>query len=183
MRYVPSLSIAFFAGVALLAAGQVVPGYDLSAFFNLLGGALLIVVAIRGLAGLAGLHHTQPPALEPGETLLVESQNVMVQAPSLLLNWRRGPYRARLTNQRLLLSLRVLLVPTQRDVTAAWLISGRPLSLLSIEVRPSGELVLTPERRWGPRLRLWVANPEDWRAALHQSHPQLLRYEGLSTST
>ena len=68
-------------------------------------------------------------------------------------------------------------------MTAAWLTSGRPLSVWSIDVRSSGEVLLTPERRFGPRLRLWVSNPDEWREALRQSHPELLRYEGLSTST
>jgi hypothetical protein len=175
MRYAPALSVAFFAGVALLAAGQAVPNYDVSAFLSLLGGALLVVVAIRGLAGWAGLHQGQPPTLESGETLLVESQGVMVETPTLFVSSRRGPYLARPANIRLLLSLRVFMVTTQRDVTAAWLATGRPLSVRSIEVRPSGEIILTPERRFGPRSRLWVSNPSEWAEALRASHPELLR--------
>ncbi|HVA26196.1 MAG TPA: hypothetical protein VMW62_17615 [Chloroflexota bacterium] len=182
MRYPPSISIAFFGGVALLAAGQVVPNYDASAFLNLLGGALLVVVAIRALASWAGLHRSIEPALESGESLLVESQGVMVQTRTLLVRSRRGPYRARLTNLRLLLSLRVFKITTQRDVAVAWLISGRALSVLSIEVRPSGEILLTPERRFGPRLRFWVPNPGAWEEALRASHPELLRQPSSSGS-
>ncbi|HEY8692852.1 MAG TPA: hypothetical protein VIR57_08940 [Chloroflexota bacterium] len=182
MRYAPSISIAFFAGVLLLVAGQLVPNYDASAFLNLLGGALLVVVAIRALAGWAGLHRTIAPNLEDGETILVQSEGVMVQTRTLLVSSRQGPYRARLTNLRLLLSLRVLMVTTQRDVTVAWLGSGRPLSVLSIEVLPSGEVVLTPERRFGPRLRFWVPNPSAWEEALRESHPELLRYSSSSGS-
>ena len=182
MRYAPAISIAFFLGVVLLAAGQVVPGYGASAFLNLLGGALLIVVAVRALAGWAGLHREVPPSLEGDETVLLQTEGVWVRTTTLLVGSRQGPYRARLTNRRLLLSLRVLRVATARDVTVAWLESGRPLSLLSIEVRPSGEIRLTPERRFGPRLRLQVPNPSEWVGALRASHPELLRQE-LSTST
>src|SRR5438067_13547748 len=102
MRFLPSLSIAFFGGVALLAAGQFVPDYGFSAFFNLLGGALLVVVAIRALAGWAGLHQEWKPDLAGDETLLVESQDVQVETRPLLLGGRRGPYRARLTNRRIM---------------------------------------------------------------------------------
>ncbi len=179
MRYAPSVSLAFVAGLVLLAAGQLVPSYDLSAFFNLLGGALLLVVAIRALAGWAGLHRTGAAALDSGERLLVESQGVMVQTRTLLLGWRQGPYRARLTNFRLLLSLRVFLVTTQRDVTAAWLVPARPLSVQAIEFGPSGEIALRPARRFGPRLRLWVPNPAEWQEALRESHPELLRPHGI----
>lgn len=182
MRYLPSISIAFFAGVLLLVAGQLVTNYDTSAFLNLLGGALLIVVAIRALAGWAGLHRTIAPILESGETVLVESEGVMVRTRTLLVSSRQGPYRARLTNLRLLLSLRVFMVTTQRDVTVAWLEPGRPLSVLSIDVQASGNVSLTPERRFGPRLRFWVPNPSDWQEALRNSHPELLRQE-VSTST
>lgn len=182
MRYLPAISVAFFLGVALLAVGQVVPNYDVSAFLNLLGGALLVVVAIRALAGWAGLHQGNAPALQSGETLLVESDGVMIEAPTLLVSSRRGPYRVRLTNLRLLVSLRVLRVTTPRDITAAWLIPGRSLSIGEILVRPGGELVVKAERRFGPRLRMWVPNPDDWAQALRQSHPELLRYEP-STST
>jgi hypothetical protein len=182
MRYAPAISIAFFLGVALLAAGQIVPSYAAGAFLNLLGGALLIVVAIRALAGWAGLHRDVPPTLEGDETVLLETEGVWVRTATLLVGSRQGPYRARLTNRRLLLSLRVLRVTTARDVTVAWLESGRPLSLLSIDVRPSGEIRLTPERRFGPRLRLQVPNAAEWVEALRASHPELLRQE-LSTST
>ncbi|HEX6513269.1 MAG TPA: hypothetical protein VF157_13280 [Chloroflexota bacterium] len=171
----PNIGIVFFAGVALLVAGQLVPSYDASAFLNLLGGALLVVVAFRALASWAGLHRDIPPALEPGETVLVESQGVMVQSGPRLFSTRRGPYRARLTERRLLLSLRVMMIPTQRDVTVAWLTSGLPLSVLAIELHGGGELALIPERRFGPRMRLWVGNSEDWRNALSEHHPELLR--------
>ena len=182
MRYAPAISVAFFLGVALLLAGQVVPSYAASAFLNLLGGALLIVVAIRALAGWAGLHRDVPPSLEGDETVLLETQGVWVRTSTLLVGSRQGPYRARLTNRRLLLSLRVLRITTARDVTVAWLEPGRPLSLLEIEVRRSGEIRLKPERRFGPRLRLQVPNPNEWLEALRSSHPELLRQE-LSTST
>jgi len=174
MRYVPSLSIAFFAGVALLVAGQIVPGDDASAFLNLLGGALLIVVAIRALASWAGLHQEWSPNLESGETLLVESQNVMVQTRPLLFGGRRGPYRARLTNRRILLSLRVFRVTTRHDVTVALFAPGQPLSVRSIEVQQSGEVNIRSARRFGARWRLFVPNPDEWRAALMDSHPELL---------
>jgi hypothetical protein len=183
MRYAPSISIAFVAGVLLLVAGQLVPNYDASAFLNLLGGALLIVVAIRALASWAGLHRTITPDLASGETILVESEGVMVHTRTLLVGSRQGPYRARLTNLRLLLSLRVFMVTTQRDVTVAWLESGRPLSVLAIDVRPSGEIVLTPERRFGPRLRFRVPNPSAWQEALRDSHPELLRQESVCGSS
>jgi hypothetical protein len=183
MRYLPPVSLAFFGGVALLALGQVVPSYDAGAFLDLLGGALLIVVAIRALAGWAGLHREPGPLLESGETLLAESEGVMIETPTLWISSRRGPYRVRLTNLRLLVSLRVLRVTTQRDVTAAWLIPGRSLSLRSIHLRPGGEIVLEPERRFGPRLRFWVRNAREWLEALNQSHPELLRYEGEDAST
>jgi len=183
MRYVPAVSLAFCGGVALLVAGQLVPNYDASAFLNLLGGALLIVVAIRALASWAGLHREPGPILQSGETLLVESDGVMVETPTLWISSRRGPYRVRLTNLRLLVSLRVLRVTTQRDITAAWLIRGRSLSLRSIYLRPGGEIVLDPERRFGPRLRFWVSNTQEWLEALNSSHPELLVYEGASTST
>lgn len=182
MRYMPGIGLAFFAGVALLAAGQAVPSYDAGAFLSLLGGALLIVVAIRALASWAGLHHGSPPALDSGEDVLVECEGVMVQTRTLFVNSRQGPYRARLTNRRLLLSLRVLRISTQRDVTVAWLESGRPLSLMAVEVRPPNDVRLTPERRFGPRLRLWVPNASEWAEALRASHPELLRQEP-STST
>ncbi len=183
MRNAPTITLAFLAGVILLAAGQVVPSYDATAFLNLLGGALLVIVAIRALAGWAGLHQQPGAALTSGEQLLLESNGVMVQTRTLLLGWRQGPYRARLTNFRLLLSLRVFLVTTQRDVTAAWLVPGRPLSLRAIELGPSGEIVLVPQRRFGPRMRLWVPNPSEWEQALRENHPELLRQASSSTST
>jgi len=183
MRYVPSLSIAFFIGVALLAAGQIVPGYELSAILNLLGGALLIVVAIRVLANWAGLHQEWTPALRSGETLLVESQGVMAQTRPLLFGGRRGPYRARLTNLRILLSLRVLMIPTQHDVTVAWLAPGQPLSARSIQVRLPNEVLIQPARRFAMRWRLWVPNAAEWEQALSESHPELLDHAGSSTST
>jgi hypothetical protein len=183
MRFVPSLSLAFFAGAALLVAGQLVSDYSISAVLNLLGGALLVVVAIRGLAGLAGLHQEWTPSLAPDETLLVESQEAMVETRPVLFGGRRGPYRARLTNQRILLSLRVLLVQTRHDVTVAVLAPGQPLSVRSIEVYPSGEIVIQLARRFGARRRLWVRNWEEWREALNDSHPELLDYSPASSTS
>jgi hypothetical protein len=174
MRFLPSLSIAFFSGLALLAAGQLVPDDAVSAFLDLLGGALLVVVAIRALAGWAGLHQEWSPKLAPGESLLVESQDVMVETRPLLFGGRRGPYRARLTTQRILLSLRLLMVQTRHDVTVAALTPGRPLSVRSIEVHPSGEIVIRPVSRWGAPWRLWVHNWEEWRDALNSTHRDLL---------
>lgn len=181
MRFVPSLSIAFFSGVALLLAGHLVPDYGISAFVNLLGGALLVVVAIRALAGWAGLHQEWSPNLSSGETLLVETQDAMVETRPLLFGGRRGPYRARLTNQRILLSLRVLKVQTRHDVTVAALTPGQPLSVRSIEVHPSGEVMIRSARRFGARWRLWVRNWEEWRDALNDSHPELLAYSSTTT--
>lgn len=180
-RFVPSLSIAFFSGVALLVAGQLVPDYAISAFLNLLGGALLVVVAIRALAGWAGLHQDWSPNLASDETLLVESPSAMVETRPLLFGGRRGPYRARLTNRRILLSLRVLLVQTRHDVTVAVLAPGQPLSVRSIQVYPSGEIVIESARRFGARWRLWVENQEEWREALNESHPELLTYVPAAT--
>ncbi|GEM_PF-3206708 len=188
MRFEPALTAAFLTGLALLAAGQLVSAYELSAVFSLVGGALLIVVAIRGLAGLAGLHHAPEPRLAPGERVLVETPDAMVRNGSLLLA-NRGPYRARLTNRRILLSLKVAFVITQHDVTVGWLGPGKPLSIRSIEVLPddppvgeqpsdregSGELRLTPWRRFGPRWRLWLPNAGAWKHALEESHAGLLR--------
>jgi hypothetical protein len=175
MRGWPAVSIAFFGGIALLAAGQVVPSFAISAFFQLLGGALLVVVAIRALASWAGLHQSWTPALEAGETLLVESENVSVETRPLLFGGRRGPYRARLTNRRVLLSLRVFTVMTRYDVTVAWLDPGRPLSLVSIEVLPTGQIILRSGRRFAGAWRLWVPNVAAWREALEASHPELIR--------
>jgi len=173
MRYVPALSIAFFAGIALLAAGQTVPSYQLSAALSLVGGALLIVVAIRGLAGLAGLHQHWTPDLQAGETLLVESHNVMVRTRSWLFRTRRGPYRARLTNRRVLLSLRVMTILTRHDVTVAWLDPGRPTSVRSFTVSAS-EVIIQPERRFASGWHLWLPNADEWREALARERPYLL---------
>lgn len=175
MRNLPTISLAFLLGIVLLAIGQLVPNYDAPAFLSLIGGALLLIVAVRALAGWAGLHRTASPTLGSGEELLVESEGVTVQSRTLLLGWRQGPYRARLTNFRVLLSLRVFLMPTGRDVTVAWLVRGRPLSLRAVEIGSRGDISLLPARRFGPRLRMWVPNPEEWRVALHDSHPELLR--------
>ena len=49
MRFAPGLSIAFFLGVILLVASQYAPSFDMASVLSLAGGALLIVVAIRGL--------------------------------------------------------------------------------------------------------------------------------------
>src|SRR5579862_4748218 len=181
MRFVPSLSIAFLSGVALLVAGQLIPDYGMSAFFNLLGGALLLVVAIRALAGWAGLHQVWSPNLSSGETLLVETQDAMVETRPVLFRGRRGPYRARLTNERILLSLRVLMVQTRHDVTVAALTPGKPLSVRSIEVHPSGEIVIQSARRFGARWRLWVRNWEEWRDALNDNHPELIAFSSTTT--
>ena len=171
----PAVSIAFFGGVALLAIGQWVPSFAWSMFCQMLGGALLIVVAIRALASWAGLHQSWAPNLEAGETLLVESENVSVETRPLLFGGRRGPYRARLTNRRILLSLRVFTIMTRHDVTVAWLDPGKPLSASQIDVLPSGEIVVQAARRFGPKWRLWVPNVKEWREALESSHPELIR--------
>ncbi|MBV8085187.1 MAG: hypothetical protein JO247_10270 [Chloroflexi bacterium] len=173
-QFAPALSIAFFAGLGLLIAGQMVGDPQLAAPLSLLGGALLIAVAIRALAGLAGLHRPMAPALQTGETLLLEEQNVRVRTGFGLWGSWRGTYRARLTNRRILLSLRVFLVTTNRDVTVAWLEAGQVLSLARIEI--DGQNVrLVPARRFGSGWILRVSDPEAWRAALADAHPELLR--------
>ncbi len=182
MVRIPAVSAAFFVGVALLFVGELMPNYDASAVLSLLGGALLVVVAIRVLASWAGLHQRGEPALAQGETLLVESQGVTIEAPTLIVSSRRGPYRVRLTNERLLVSLRVMRIPIQRDLTAAWLTSGKPLSVRDIRINGT-EIALTPERRFGPRLRMWAPNAQEWAEKLREHHPELLRYEGGAVST
>lgn len=173
MRYAPALSVAFFAGIALLAAGQYVRSFQASAVLTLLGGTLLIVVAIRALASLAGLHQEWSPKLDSGETLLVESDNVTVHTRRWLFGARRGPYRARLTNHRVLLSLRVMMITTRHDVTIGWLDPGRPTSVRRIEFM-GAEVLIQPERRFASRWRLWVPNAGAWREALAGAHPELL---------
>jgi len=175
MRQWPTLSIAFFGGVLLLALGQIVPSFAASAVLQLTGGALLVVVAIRALASWAGLHQSWAPQLEAGETLLLESENVSVETRPLLFGGRRGPYRARLTNRRLLLSLRVFTIMTRHDVTVAWLEPGKPLSASSIEVLPNGRIRVSAARRFGASWTLWVPNASEWREALEASHPELIR--------
>jgi hypothetical protein len=112
--------------------------------------------------------------LQTGETLLIEDRDVRVRTRFGLWGSWRGTYRARLTNRRILLSLRVFLVTTNRDVTVAWLEPGQVLSLDRIEIHRQ-DVRLVPARRFGSAWTLRVGDPEAWRAALMQAHPELLR--------
>ncbi|HEU0168533.1 MAG TPA: hypothetical protein VFS62_12210 [Chloroflexota bacterium] len=173
-QFAPALGVAFVAGLGLLIAGQLVSDPQLAAALSLLGGALLIAVAIRALAGLAGLHRTPAPALQSGETLLLEEQDVRVRTGFGMWGSWRGTYRARLTNRRIMLSLRVFLVTTNRDVTVAWLEPGQVLSLARVEI-DAQNVRLVPARRFGSAWTLRVGDPGAWRAALLEAHPELLR--------
>ena len=172
-KYLPALSIVFLLGIAMLAVGQAVPDYQVSEVLSLIGGALLIVVAIRALASLAGLHQGSQPRLDSGEQLLVESDNVWAQTRTWIFRSRRGPYRARLTSDRILLSLNVMRVLTRHDVTVAWLRPGRPQSVRAIRIRGS-QVSVEPWRRLAGAWLLTVPNGEEWERALASSHPELL---------
>ncbi|MDE3078239.1 MAG: hypothetical protein KGJ86_22675, partial [Chloroflexota bacterium] len=175
LNHPAAVPLAFLIGLTLFLAGQFMPGAEAAAACSFLGGALLIVVAIRALARMAGLHQQTPAHLEPGEQLLVESQEVSVETRALLLRGRRDHYRARLTNRRVLLSLKVWWVNTSRDVTIGSFAAGLPTSLRNVQVLPDGaanplpvgeafsaghrspgRVVLTPAHRRGAHWTLYV---------------------------
>ena len=198
-RFSSTLAITAALGVLGVIAGSLVPSAEWSTALSLLGGALLIAVAIRVLAALAGLHAEAEPALRPGEKLLTQSFNATLLGHSPAV-W--GPswgaprtYRATLTTERILLSVRIWGITTGRDATIASLLPGQPLSLQSIDVKleprflqkpdgavselspaeTPGNITLKPVRRFGPRWKLRLADAGRWALALEETHPELLR--------
>ena len=171
-------------GLALLVLGQLTAAADVAAAASLLGGALVLVVAIRVLARLGGLHE-HGPHLGAQEELLLETPGVRAERRFPLLGIRRGVYRARLTNRRILLSLMLWRVMTNRDVTIATFEGPAVTALRGVDILPSGsgpamngdvpgQVILRPRHRRAPIWTLHVPNANRWQAALGGLHPELL---------
>ncbi|MGH2364414.1 MAG: hypothetical protein ACRDHX_07160 [Chloroflexota bacterium] len=171
-------------GLVLLVIGRLTASANVAVAASLLGGALVLAVAIRVLAGLGGLHE-HGPHLAAREELLLETPAVSAERRFPLLGTHRGVYRARLTNRRILLSFMWWRVRTNRDVTIATFAGPAATALRGVEILTSasgpavngdvpGQVILRPRHRRAPSWTLHVSNANRWREVLAGRYPELL---------